>query len=143
MKRLLILHSFSLLLFSCGEGKREIIFTAKAPKPIGPYSQAVKADNHLYVSGQIALRANGSMDTSSIENECRQVMENIRAIVEAAGSSMSRISKATIYCTDLKDFSALNSVYGSYFESAPPARETVQVEKLPKGAHVEISVVVD
>ena len=121
--------------------KRETILTAKAPAPIGPYSQAIKHGNTLYVSGQIALTAQGMLDTGSIENECHQVMENVKAIVEAAGMRMGDVCKASIYTTDLKQFSKINEVYKSYFDGSPPARETIQVLALPKGAHVEISVI--
>lgn len=123
--------------------KREIVHTKKVAKPIGPYSQAVSVNGRLYVSGQIALQSDGSLDTSSIHNECRQVMDNIRHIVEAAGFKMSEISKVTIYTTDLKQFNAINEVYGDYFKDDPPARETVEVRALPKGARVEISVVAE
>lgn len=120
----------------------KIIFTEKAPKPIGPYSQAVMRGNALFVSGQVAIiPSTGELDTSSIENETKQVMENIKAIVETAGMNMSDVVKATIYLSDMNNFSRMNEVYGSYFTSNPPARETVQVSALPKKVNVEISVI--
>lgn len=125
------------------KSKHEVVLTKQAPEPIGPYSQAIKTDDHLFVSGQIALTVDGKMDTTSIEVECKQVMENIKAIVEAADMRMEQIVKTTIYTTDLKNFSRINEVYKTYFVSAPPARETVQVSALPKGAHVEISVIAE
>jgi 2-iminobutanoate/2-iminopropanoate deaminase len=129
-----------LMAFS-GNDKKEVVFTDKAPAPIGPYSQAIRSAGILFVSGQIALRADGSLDTSSIENECRQVMTNIKAIVEAAGMKMNEITKTSIFTTALKQFSKINEVYKTYFVTDPPARETIEVRALPKGAHVEISVI--
>lgn len=125
------------------KSKHELVLTKLAPAPIGPYSQAIKTDDHVYVSGQIALTAEGKMDTASIETECKQVMENIKAIIEASGLRMEHIVKSTIYTTDLKNFSRINDVYKTYFLSLPPARETVQVSALPKGAHMEISVIAE
>ncbi|MBK6522485.1 MAG: Rid family detoxifying hydrolase [Bacteroidia bacterium] len=125
------------------KNKHEVVFTKLAPTPIGPYSQAIKTDNMLYVSGQIGLNAEGKMDSTNIEVECKQVMENVKAVVEASGLKMSNIVKSTIYTTDLKKFSQINEVYKTYFPNNPPARETVQVVALPKGAHVEISVIAE
>ncbi|MBI3500828.1 MAG: RidA family protein [Bacteroidetes bacterium] len=119
----------------------KIIFTEKAPKPIGPYSQAVMRGNALFVSGQVGINpATGAVDSSSIENETKQVMENIKAIVEAAGMKMNDVVKVTIYLTDMNNFAKMNAVYGTYFPENPPARETVQVSALPKKVNVEISV---
>lgn len=119
-----------------------IIFTENAPKPIGPYSQGVIRGNCLFVSGQIGLNpVTSELDTSSIENETKRVMENIKAVLEAAKMEMSTVAKSTIYLTDLKNFKAVNEIYGSYFPANPPARETVQVVALPKGARIEISVI--
>lgn len=126
-----------------GNNKKEVIYTPLAPAPIGPYSQAVRSGGTLFVSGQIGLRTDGSLDSTSIEAECKRVLENIKAIVEAGEMKMSDITKATIYLTDLKNFSKMNEIYKTYFLTAPPARETVEVKALPKGAHVEISVIAD
>lgn len=121
----------------------KIIFTEKAPKPIGPYSQAVMRGNALFVSGQVGIvPSSGELDTSNIENETKQVMENIKTIVETAGLKMSDIVKSAIFLTDMKNFSRMNEVYGKYFPENPPARETVQVSALPKNANIEISVIV-
>lgn len=125
------------------KSKHDVVLTKSAPQPIGPYSQAIKTDHMVYVSGQIALTPDGKMDTTSIEAECKQVLENIKAIMEAAGLKMDHIVKATIYTTDLKKFNQINEVYKTYFPINPPARETVQVVALPKGAHVEISVMAE
>jgi 2-iminobutanoate/2-iminopropanoate deaminase len=121
---------------------KEIIFTPKAPAPIGPYSQAVKVGNTLYVSGQIAINpATGSLETINILRETNQVMHNIMVILETAGMNLSDIVKTTIYLSDMNNFSSVNEVYSEYFTGDFPARETVQVSRLPKDVNVEISVV--
>jgi 2-iminobutanoate/2-iminopropanoate deaminase len=119
---------------------KKIVYSPKAPAPIGPYSQAVKVDNTLYLSGQIAINAaNGSMVNDSIENETKQVMENIGHVLEAAGMDFTNLFKCSIFLKDMDNFSAVNEVYGSYFSSDFPARECVQVAKLPKNVNVEIT----
>ncbi|MBL7909761.1 MAG: hypothetical protein JNJ41_01745 [Bacteroidia bacterium] len=123
------------------KNRKEVILTKLAPAPIGPYSQAIKTGGTLYVSGQVGLKPDGTFDTTSIENESTQALNNIKAIVEAGGMSMDDVSKATIYLTDIKNFAKVNEVYKNYFKLNPPARETVEVKALPKGAHIEISVV--
>jgi 2-iminobutanoate/2-iminopropanoate deaminase len=121
---------------------KKILNTSKAPSPIGPYSQAVLAGNLLFLSGQISLDpSTGQMVQQSIEAETKQVMENIGAILKEAGMDYSNIIKTSIFLKDMNDFAAVNTVYGSYFKSDFPARETVQVSRLPKDANVEISVV--
>jgi 2-iminobutanoate/2-iminopropanoate deaminase len=119
---------------------KEIINSDQAPEPIGPYSQAVKAGNLLFVSGQIAInRATGVMVTSSIPNETTQVMTNLEAILKEAGTNFGNVVKCTIFLKDMNTFPVVNEVYGKYFPSHPPARETVEVSRLPKDVHVEIS----
>ena len=121
---------------------KKIIRTDKAPAPIGPYSQAVLSGNTLYVSGQIALNpVNGQLITINIIRETNQVMENIGAILKEAGFDYSDIVKTTIFLKDLQNFQAVNEVYGNYFKDNFPARETVEVSKLPKDVNVEISEV--
>lgn len=121
---------------------KKIINTAHAPSPIGPYSQAVKVDNILYTSGQIAINPeNGLLVLSDIKSETKQVMENIKAILDASEMSFNHIVKATIFISDMNNFAAINEIYGSYFHSDFPARETVQVSRLPKDVNVEISVI--
>ncbi len=121
---------------------KQIIFTADAPKPIGPYSQAVLVNNTLYCSGQIALDPKtGEMVQDNISLETEMVMHNIDAILHAAKMSFENVVKVSIFITDMNNFAAINQVYSTYFNTAPPARETVQVSKLPKGANVEISVI--
>lgn len=121
---------------------KKIIFTDKAPAPIGPYNQAVLVGNTLYTSGQIALNPQTmELVLDDIETETRQVMENMKAVLEAAEMSFENVVKTTIFIMDMGDFARINSVYGSYFdESNAPARETVQVAGLPKGVNVEISM---
>ena len=121
---------------------KTIIKTDKAPVPIGPYSQAVLVDNTLYVSGQIAIDpATGNLMTVNIIRETSQVMQNLMNILEAAGMDFSNVVKATIFLQDMNDFAAVNDAYGQFFEKDFPARETVQVAKLPRGVNVEISVI--
>jgi 2-iminobutanoate/2-iminopropanoate deaminase len=115
---------------------------AGAPAPIGPYSQAIKCDNFLYISGQIPLNPfTGELVTTCIEEATHQVLKNIRALIQEAGMSMDNIVKCSIFLTNLEDFSSVNAVYASYFGSVPPARETVQVVKLPLGVPIEISCI--
>lgn len=118
------------------------VATTDAPVPIGPYSQAVMRGNAMFVSGQIAIDPKtGNLDTADIATETRRVMNNIAAILGASKMQMANIAKTTIYLTNLEDFKTVNEIYGSFFGAGPyPARETVEVRKLPKGAHIEISV---
>ena len=119
---------------------KTIIHSVKAPAPIGPYSQAVMAGNTLYVSGQIALDPeSGNLVNSDIEAETHQVMKNMQAILEEAGMQLIDVVKCTIFVKDMNNFGRINEVYGSYFQSSPPARETVEVSRLPKDVNVEIS----
>ena len=121
---------------------KTIINTPNAPAPIGPYNQAILKNNTLYVSGAIAIDVkSGLMIQNDIEAETHQVMKNLCEILKAADMNYSNIVKTTIFVTDLGNFAKINSVYGSYFTSDYPARETVQVSALPKNANVEISVI--
>jgi 2-iminobutanoate/2-iminopropanoate deaminase len=122
---------------------KTIIFTENAPAPIGPYNQAVLKGNTLYTSGQIAINPKtGELVTATIEAETQQVMENMKALLEAAGMTFENVVKTTIFIMNMNDFSAINTVYGSYFnEKTAPARETVQVACLPKNLNVEISMI--
>lgn len=120
---------------------KQIIFTENAPAPIGPYSQAVLLNNTLYCSGQIALDPKtGAMIQENISLETEMVMHNIDAILHAAKMTFEDVVKVSIFITDMNNFATINQVYGTYFHANPPARETVQVSKLPKNANVEISV---
>lgn len=121
---------------------KQIINTTKAPSPIGPYSQAVLVNGVLYVSGQIAINPeNTELVLNSIEEETHQVMKNLEAVLTEAGCSFKTIVKTTIFLSDMGLFPIVNEIYGSYFTSDFPARETVAVAGLPKGVNVEISVI--
>jgi 2-iminobutanoate/2-iminopropanoate deaminase len=122
---------------------KKIIFTENAPAPIGPYNQAVLKGNTLYTSGQIAINpATGSLVLDTIEAETEQVMQNMKAVLEAAGMTFENVVKTTIFIMNMNDFGSINSIYGSYFnEKTAPARETVQVACLPKNVNVEISMI--
>lgn len=121
---------------------KKIIFTDKAPAPIGPYNQAVLVGNTLYTSGQIALNpSTGELVLDSIEEETKQVMENMKAVLEAADMTFEHVVKTTIFIMNMGDFAKINAVYGTYFdEQNAPARETVQVACLPKNVNIEISM---
>ncbi len=122
---------------------KKIIETKNAPAPLGPYNQAVLKNDTLYASGQIALDTKtGNLITDNIKDETQQVMANLKAVLTAADMTFDNVVKSTIFITDMNDFVAINSVYGSYFDEAiAPARETVQVAALPKNVNVEISVI--
>lgn len=120
---------------------QQVLFTELAPKPIGPYSQAIQAGDWLFISGQIALDANGGLDSSSIEQETRLCLIHLENILKAGGRELDDVVKCTLFLTDLNDFSKVNEVYAKFFSTHPPARETIGVKALPKGAHVEISAI--
>jgi len=121
---------------------KNIINTERAPKPIGPYNQAVQSGNTLYVSGQIPMDpAKAELVKGDIKDQTRQVMENLKAILEAAGMDFSNVVKTSIFISDMKNFPQINEVYGSYFTKDFPARETVQVAGLPLAVDVEISCI--
>lgn len=121
---------------------KQIINSADAPAPIGPYSQAVKHGDTVYISGQIALDAKtGNLITGDIKTETHQVMKNLQAILTAAGLDFTHVVKTSIFVKDLNNFVAINETYGEYFKSNPPARETVEVSRLPKDVNVEISCI--
>ena len=123
--------------------QKKIITSNNAPAPIGPYNQAVLAGNTLYISGQIALHPKTmELVTETIEIETKQVMDNLNAIIKAAGMTFENVVKTTIFISNMNDFAIINSVYGSYLnEETAPARETVQVSCLPKNVNVEISMI--
>jgi 2-iminobutanoate/2-iminopropanoate deaminase len=121
---------------------KDIVTTDRGPKPIGPYSQAIKTNGFLFMSGQVALDPKtGELTGNDIRQQTERVMENIKGILEAAGSNLHHVVKTTVFLKDMNDFPAMNEVYGRYFSAAPPARSTVQVARLPKDALVEIEVV--
>jgi 2-iminobutanoate/2-iminopropanoate deaminase len=121
---------------------RNVIATERGPKAIGPYSQAVKANGFVFVSGQIPLDpATQQLVEGGITLQTERVMENLRGIIEAAGSSLERTVKTTVYLADLGDFAAVNEVYGRYFKHDPPARATVEVARLPRDVRIEIELI--
>ncbi len=122
---------------------KKIIFTEKAPAPIGPYNQAVLVGNMLYTSGQIAINPlTNELILENIETETKQVMENLKAVLEAAEMTFENVIKVSIFISDMNNFSKINTFYGAYFnEATAPARETVQVAGLPKNVNVEISAI--
>jgi len=122
---------------------KQIIATTEAPQAIGPYSQAVRAGDFTFLSGQIPLDpATGTMVTGDAALQTKQVMQNLGAVLRASGATFAQVVRATIYLVDLGDFAKVNEVYGSYFSTEPPARATVQVAALPRGASVEIDMIV-
>ena len=121
---------------------KEVINTAHAPAPIGPYNQAIKAGNLLFISGQIPINpATNELVSGSVQEEARQVMNNLKAILEEASLTFEHVVKTTIFLSDMSLFAEVNEVYGSYFTNAYPARETVAVKGLPKNVNVEISMI--
>ena len=121
---------------------KNVVFSPSAPAPIGPYSQAIQAGNMLFISGQIAIQqSSGKMITSNIEDEAHQVMKNLHEVLKAASFDFTHVAKTTIFLKDMDNFPKVNAVYGSYFPSDPPARETVEVSRLPKDVNVEISCI--
>ena len=121
---------------------KKALFTDKAPRPIGPYSQAIKAGNFLFLAGQVPLDpATGELIEGDIAAQTRRTMENIMAVLENAGLGPENVVKATVYLADMDDFPAMNEVYGTYFKETPPARAAIQVARLPKDAKVEIDMI--
>lgn len=122
--------------------QKQIVSTASAPKAIGPYEQAVKVGDFIYASGQIPLDpATGNLVENNITIQTRQVMENLKAVLTAAGSSLERVVKTTVFLKNISDFAAMNEVYGEYLSDVKPARSTVAVADLPRGALVEIDLI--
>jgi len=121
---------------------KDVVLTARGPKPIGPYSQAIKSNGLLFVSGQVALDPkSGEFVGQDIRQQTERVMENLKGILEAGGVSFHHVVKTTVYLKDMNDFAAMNEVYARYMTAAPPARSTVQAARLPKDALVEIDAI--
>jgi len=121
---------------------KEVIYSANAPEPIGPYSQAIKVGSMVFASGQIAIqKSTGKMITGNITEETNQVLTNLGEVLEAAGMDFSHVVKCTIFLKDMNQFPQVNEAYGKKFTSYPPARETVEVSRLPKDVNVEISCI--
>lgn len=138
-------HYFTSIIFcalsAIAFSQSKSIYTNNAPKPIGPYSQAIKAGNTLYLSGQIALTTDNKLDTASFENEVKQVFTNIKAVLAEAKFDPKNVVKVSIFLTDIKKFKILNEEYTKVFSEPYPARETVEVKALPLNAHLEVSVI--
>lgn len=117
------------------------LLSDKAPKPIGPYSQAVEFENLIFTSGQIALDTHGKIVSSEIEEQTKKVIENLKNILEDNGSSLENVIKTTVFLKDMIDFNSMNEVYNTYFGTSLPARSTVEVSRLPKDVRVEIEVI--
>lgn len=120
---------------------RETVFSKDAPAAIGPYAQAVRVDNLLFTSGQIPLRPDGTLLDGDIRAQTEQVLKNLRAVLEAGGSSLAGVVKCTCFLHDMNDFAAMNEVYATFFGSEPPARSAVQVARLPRDVKIEIEAV--
>lgn len=122
---------------------REVISTERGPKAIGPYSQAIKAAGFVFISGQVAFDpATGKLVEGDVARQTARVLENLKAIAEAAGTSLDKAVKATVYLKDMEEFAAMNEVYAEYFPKNPPARSTVEVARLPRDVRVEIDLIV-
>ncbi|MFA5829100.1 MAG: RidA family protein [Candidatus Gracilibacteria bacterium] len=119
----------------------EIVATTNAPAAIGPYSQAIKANGFVFCSGQIPLRADGTLVSGGIVEQTEQVLSNLKAVLEAAGSGLGKVVKTTVFLANMADFAAMNEVYGRFFGENKPARATVQVARLPKDVLVEIDCI--
>jgi 2-iminobutanoate/2-iminopropanoate deaminase len=121
---------------------KDAVITPRAPKPIGPYSQAIKANGFVFLSGQVGLDPqSGEIAGTDVRQQTERVLENLKAVLEAAGASLHHVVKTTVFLKSMDDFPAMNETYGRYFTSAPPARSTVEVSRLPKNALVEIDVI--
>ncbi|MBF0236570.1 MAG: RidA family protein [SAR324 cluster bacterium] len=122
--------------------ERTPVFTSTAPTPVGPYSQAIRTGNLLFVSGQIAIDpATGKLVLESFDAQCRQVLENLKAVVTAGNSTMGKVLKVTVFMKDLRQFEMFNQIYAEYFNEAKPARSCVEVSALPKGVDIEIEAI--
>jgi 2-iminobutanoate/2-iminopropanoate deaminase len=120
---------------------RNVISTTSAPQAIGPYSQAITLDNLVFCSGQIPLTPDGTLVEGDISAQTRQVLTNLKGLLEAAGSSLAHVVKTTVFLADMGEFAAMNAVYSEFFQSDPPARSTVQVARLPRDVRVEIEAI--
>jgi 2-iminobutanoate/2-iminopropanoate deaminase len=120
---------------------RNLVSTAAAPQAIGPYSQAITIDNLVFCSGQIPLKPDGTLLEGDIAAQARQVLLNLKAVLDAAGSSLDLVLKTTVFLADMNEFAAMNTVYSEFFRTNPPARSTVQVARLPRDVRVEIEAI--
>ncbi len=136
----LITEAYTLL--GCSELKREVVLTSKAPKPLGPYSQAIKVGNWVFISGQLPIDpVTSKLIKGNIKEATRTVLNNIKAILEAAGASLNDVVKVTVFMKDVSKFSEFNEVYSEFFKEEPPARSVVEVSRIPKDADLEVEVI--
>ncbi|MCU0983725.1 MAG: RidA family protein [Acetobacteraceae bacterium] len=142
MTRLCLIAAAALLLTAPAAAQNRVVSTPNAPAAIGPYSQAIMAGNTLYLAGQIAIDpATNQVKAGTIEEETKLVLDNLKAVVEAAGMTMANIVSTTVFMADLNEFPRMNAVYATYFPANPPARATVQVARLPRDVKVEIAAI--
>jgi len=146
MKLTFLTLVFILLLFSLtisgGKVEKKVVYTEKAPKPIGPYSQAIISGDFIFTAGQIPIDPKtNQVVQGDIKEQTRQVFENLKAILEEAGATFDDVVKVTVYMKDLSEFPAMNEVYSEYFKSSPPARTTVEVSRLPRDVKIEIDLI--
>ena len=120
---------------------KKAVHSDAAPAALGPYSRAIRTGELIFTAGQIPLRADGTLNDGGIQAQTPQVLENLRAVLEAAGSGLERVVKCTVFLADMNDFAAMNEVYGRFFADTPPARSAVEVARLPKDARIEIECV--
>lgn len=120
---------------------KEVYVTDKAPRPVGPYSQVIKAGGFLFLAGQIPLTSENIINEGDVDAQAHQVMKNLQAVLEKAGATLDQVVKTTIFLADLNDFEAVNQVYAQYFQEPYPARSTIQAARLPKGARLEIDAI--
>ncbi|CUT01196.1 endoribonuclease L-PSP [Candidatus Kryptobacter tengchongensis] len=133
---------FSLITISGGKVEKKIVYTEKAPKPVGPYSQAVIAGDFIFTAGQIPIDPKtNQVVQGDIKEQTKQVLENLKAVLEASGATFDDVVKVTVYMRDLNEFSAMNEIYSEYFKNSPPARTTVEVSRLPRDVKVEIDLI--
>ncbi|CUS89660.1 endoribonuclease L-PSP [Candidatus Kryptobacter tengchongensis] len=133
---------FSLITISGGKVEKKIVYTEKAPKPVGPYSQAVIAGDFIFTAGQIPIDPKtNQVVQGDIKEQTKQVLENLKAVLEASGATFDDVVKVTVYMRDLNEFSAMNEIYSEYFKNSPPARTTVEVSRLPRDVKIEIDLI--
>ncbi len=146
MRFLIPIFALSSLIFfiitSGGKMEKKVVYTEKAPKPVGPYSQAIIAGDFIFTAGQIPIDPKtNQIVQGDIKEQTRQVLENLKAVLEEAGASFDDVVKVTVYMKDLNEFSAMNEVYSEYFKNSPPARTTVEVSRLPRDVKIEIDLI--
>jgi len=136
------LIAFIFITTSGGKMEKKVVYTEKAPKPVGPYSQAIIAGDFIFTAGQIPIDPKtNQIVQAGIKEQTRQVLENLKAVLEEAGATFDDVVKVTVYMRDLNEFSEMNEVYSQYFKNSPPARTTVEVSRLPRDVKIEIDLI--